>query len=374
MEMKSSIVSIVLVFLMHFCAQAQEKRMTTLEYIDSFKLSAVKEMAMSKVPASITLAQGILESSSGNSRLAKEGNNHFGIKCKRTWTGNVIYEDDDALQECFRAYPNALESYKDHSAFLRNNQRYSSLFTLNITDYKGWAKGLQKAGYATNKKYGHMLINLIERYNLHQYDLMDIQNMQPDKDSVLSNSIPAKEPIQKTDTKVKKYSIYERKATISQEIIGVNSIKPRVHHKVSKRRRQNTFIHKEAIKNNHYKSHHVVELGESLYSIAMKYDITPQEIRDINALTSDNLFQGQKLLIERNEVKSIQKIEKSTNIAIEKAEKIEENNQNKEHVVKKGETLYSISRAYNISIDTLTKVNKLPNTNLVEGQILIIAQ
>ena len=142
------------------------------EYIDRYQDLAVLEMHRSGVPASITLAQGILESSSGNSRLARTANNHFGIKCKGGWTGETIYADDDAPNECFRAYPSVLESYRDHSDFLLNNWRYKPLFELHITDYKGWSRGLKRAGYATNPHYHSILINLIERYELDQYDHM----------------------------------------------------------------------------------------------------------------------------------------------------------------------------------------------------------
>ena len=129
-----------------------QKRNTPLEYINQFKDIAMDEMRTHKIPASITLAQGCLESSYGNSRLSSQGNNHFGIKCKKSWTGKVMYEDDDAVGECFRAYDNAASSYRDHSLFLHNNQRYAFLFQLSITDYEGWAHGLRKAGYATNPR------------------------------------------------------------------------------------------------------------------------------------------------------------------------------------------------------------------------------
>jgi LysM repeat protein len=159
-------------------AMAQTKA-TPTEYIDLYKDYAIIEMHRSGVPASITLAQGILESSSGNSRLAKFGNNHFGIKCKSDWVGGVMYADDDAEDECFRAYDSPLDSYKDHSDFLRTNWRYHPLFELDITDYKGWARGLRKAGYATNPKYHIILINLIERYELYQYDTAPLPNTGP---------------------------------------------------------------------------------------------------------------------------------------------------------------------------------------------------
>lgn len=151
-------------------AQPAEKRMTREEYIETYKDEAIKEMHRSKIPASITLAQGILESGDGNSPLAVYGKNHFGIKCHNTWNGKTMHLDDDAKNECFRKYNDVYESYRDHSEFLTTRGRYSFLFDLKITDYKGWAKGLKKAGYATNPKYPDLLIKLIEDHQLYQYD------------------------------------------------------------------------------------------------------------------------------------------------------------------------------------------------------------
>ncbi len=139
------------------------------EYINLYKHIAMEEMETSGIPASITLAQGILESRFGNSRLAVQGNNHFGIKC-HDWNGKRMYHDDDARGECFRVYRNANESYRDHSDFLQTRSRYSSLFNYSTTDYKKWAHGLKSAGYATNPKYATILINLIEKHQLHLYD------------------------------------------------------------------------------------------------------------------------------------------------------------------------------------------------------------
>lgn len=151
-------------------AQPAEKRMTREEYIDTYKDDAIREMHRSKIPASITLAQGILESGDGNSPLAVYGKNHFGIKCHNTWKGKTMKIDDDKKNECFRKYNDVYESYRDHSEFLTTRGRYSFLFDLKITDYKGWAKGLKKAGYATNPKYPQLLIDLIEKHQLYQYD------------------------------------------------------------------------------------------------------------------------------------------------------------------------------------------------------------
>lgn len=139
-------------------------------YIEKYSYLAIKEMKEFRIPASITLAQGILESGNGESRLATEGNNHFGIKC-HGWEGEEIYADDDEENECFRKYKRVEDSYRDHSLFLSERGRYSFLFDLEVTDYKAWSKGLKKAGYATSPTYAEKLISLIERYNLQKFDV-----------------------------------------------------------------------------------------------------------------------------------------------------------------------------------------------------------
>lgn len=157
-------------FVVQVLAQPAEYKLTAEEYIEHYKEEAIREMLMHGVPASITLSQGMLESANGNSPLAVYAKNHFGIKCHSGWEGLTFIQDDDTRNECFRKYPSVLESYGDHSAFLRGRSRYSFLFRLNRTDYKGWAKGLKKAGYATNPKYPQLLINLIERHKLYEFD------------------------------------------------------------------------------------------------------------------------------------------------------------------------------------------------------------
>ena len=141
-----------------------------IDYIDKYSDIAIKEMKRTGVPASITLAQGILESNAGQSVLATKGNNHFGIKCHNDWKGKTMKMDDNAPKECFRVYPNAEASFRDHSDFLRSRDRYKSLFELKQTDYKGWARGLKKAGYATDPGYADKLITLIEDYELYRFD------------------------------------------------------------------------------------------------------------------------------------------------------------------------------------------------------------
>lgn len=146
-----------------------EKKYTQQEYVSMWKETAIRQMNQYKIPASITLAQAILESGNGNSNLAKQANNHFGIKCPG-WNGETFYKDDDQKGECFRKYGEAAQSYEDHSLFLKNKTRYAALFTYELTDYKSWAQGLKDAGYATNPKYPQLLTEIIERLNLNEFD------------------------------------------------------------------------------------------------------------------------------------------------------------------------------------------------------------
>lgn len=158
---------------------AQKKIQVNIDYINRYSQIAIEKMREHRIPASITLAQGILESGAGLSELAKKSNNHFGIKCHDDWTGERVYHDDDQKQECFRKYSKPEQSYEDHSQFLKK-KRYESLFALQVTDYKGWAKGLKACGYATAKDYADRLIELIETYNLQQYDQIALGNMPND--------------------------------------------------------------------------------------------------------------------------------------------------------------------------------------------------
>jgi LysM repeat protein len=174
---------------------------TVEEYIETWKDVAVQQMVDHGIPASITLSQGILESSFGNSYLARKGNNHFGIKC-HDWSGATIRKDDDKKNECFRKYKDARESYEDHSKFLTGRTRYEELFQLEVTDYQAWAKGLKKAGYATNPKYDRLLIDLIERHNLAQYDQQGVL-IEPEVKNEKKPELLAQVPtVQKREVKV----------------------------------------------------------------------------------------------------------------------------------------------------------------------------
>lgn len=215
---------------------------TVTQYIDLYKETAKANMRTHGIPASITLAQGILESGSGNGRLAKEANNHFGIKCHTGWTGDIIRHDDDAAQECFRKYRHASESFRDHSLFLTSRSRYADLFKLKKDDYKGWAKGLRKAGYATDPKYPDKLISLIDRYQLYQYD-----------DEVLGNTtriVTTENPIQPNEVSVESPS-----------------------------------------------STHRVAQGDTLYNISKRYNTTVDELKKLNNLSDNDISIGQILKI-----------------------------------------------------------------------------
>ncbi|NSL88455.1 LysM peptidoglycan-binding domain-containing protein [Chitinophaga sp. Mgbs1] len=171
---------LVVSFLIGCVPLLKAQNITTQQYIATYKSIAIEEMRRSGVPAAIKLAQGILETQSGNGSLCQQSNNHFGIKCKNTWTGKTIRYDDDAAQECFRVYDNARDSYRDHSDFLRNNPRYSFLFQFDGDDYKSWAFGLKQAGYATNKTYPQQLIKIIEDNNLQAYTMIAMGKAAPE--------------------------------------------------------------------------------------------------------------------------------------------------------------------------------------------------
>ncbi len=202
-------------------------------YVNTYAEVAQQEMNSYGIPASITLAQGILESGMGDSRLATQANNHFGIKCHNEWRGKRIYHDDDKKGECFRVYKNPRTSYRDHSLFLTRRSRYDFLFEYKKNDYKAWAKGLKKAGYATDPKYPDKLISLIERYRLDRYDL---KKRKANKEQLTQKTSP-------------------------ENII------------------------------------HQVQKGDTLYSISKKYQVDLQRLAQENEITNNTIFLGQNLII-----------------------------------------------------------------------------
>ena len=263
-----------------FSLQAQTRNKQYEEYIKKYRDIAVEEMKKYHIPASITLAQGLLESGAGQSTLARKSNNHFGIKCGSDWRGKTVRHDDDERNECFRAYKHPKQSYEDHSKFLVSRPRYASLFKLKMTDYKGWARGLKKAGYATNPRYAEQLIGIIELYDLDKYD-------------------------KKGGLKWMKENPNPHQPYIANGLVYI-----------------------------------VVRSGDTWKSISKEFDISRKKLRKYN-----DLYKGYEL-----QVGDILYLEKKNRRA------------DKEHIVhvlRAGESMYSISQKYGIRLKRLYKLNKM---------------
>ena len=257
------------------------------QYFDTYKDYAIEQMKRYHIPASITLAQGVLESAAGRSELALKGNNHFGIKC-HGWTGRTVYHDDDMNNECFRAYNSAYDSYEDHSKFLSSSSRYSSLFLLKQTDYQGWARGLKACGYATNPRYAIQLIDIIQLYKLYEYD----EGKSSGKVPVSSGPVWSHRVYEFN----KNYYVIAKAGdtyrTISKEV-GVSYKKLAKYNENDRdaRLEEGEFVWLEKKRRNapkEYKNRpHVVRNGESMYTIAQKYGIRLKYLYKMNDLTPD---------------------------------------------------------------------------------------
>ena len=263
------------------------------QYIDQYKDCAIEQMLKWKIPASVTLAQGILESGAGQSRLATRGNNHFGIKC-HGWTGRTVYHDDDARQECFRAYDSPFESFEDHSRFLASGQRYRSLFQLKLTDYRGWANGLKAAGYATNPQYAQRLIDIIQLYKLYQYDTA--KSYDKFMTGHAKGHQTAGQPLHPIMLYNKNYYMYARRGDTFQAIGEEIGISAKKIAKYNERDRRSQLKEGEIVwlkkkqkraPKEYKKRPHYVRSGESMYSIAQKYGIRLKSLYKMNHLSPD---------------------------------------------------------------------------------------
>jgi LysM repeat protein len=286
--MRTGLLTLGFCFLCNLIVAQSSGRMTRGEYFDTYKDIAVHEMQRSGVPASITLAQGALESGDGNSRLAKKGNNHFGIKCHNSWKGKKIYQDDDSRHECFRQYGSVEDSYHDHSDYLRETRRYAFLFELDPTDYKGWAKGLKRAGYATSSSYASKLIEIIEEFNLHKYDTMagvEKPSHKKSKDvSVLTTTRPVFER-----NRVK-YIVAIEGDTYESLTLELNKLKwefpkyndTNINDYLSPG--QVVYIQPKRNKAEAGKSFHIVKQGETMLAISQLYAVKLDRLYDMNLL------------------------------------------------------------------------------------------
>ena len=285
---------ILLLFLFPIVVFAQSLNKVEL-YIQKYKDLAVEHMVEYSIPASITLAQGILESGSGESDLAVESNNHFGIKCHRDWEGDRSYYDDDEENECFRKYKSASESYLDHSLFLKNKPRYSELFSLNITDYKGWAKGLKKAGYATDPNYANNLIRVIEKYYLYDFDKLK-KNKKKKNEKILSKNSTEK-PVLKylietynnvpyiiSNSNDSYKSISDDFGIWVSELLKFNDINDSTL--INLNQNQRIYI-KPKRRSNSNPSFHVVTSGQTIWEISQLYAVKLSSIYKKNPLFID---------------------------------------------------------------------------------------
>lgn len=356
---------------------------TVAQYVAEYKDIAIREMKRMGVPAAITLAQGILETENGNSDLVKKSNNHFGIKCKSNWTGDVVDHDDDAPGECFRAYKDAEESFRDHSNFLRGSDRYASLFKLDPKDYRAWAYGLRKAGYATNPRYPEILIKNIENNNLQQYTLaaatdvpdFDGSKYKDDKDPPFLNLEPADSVTAPAGAANDENLFRPVETTIngSKALLvpkGTSLLAIAMQHNISLAKlleinelksdgllikNQLIFLEKKQKEGDH--DFYIAKNNETLYDIAQNNGVLLQSLCDYNNLRVDAvIYAGTKIWL------------RPAHTATLFGDSI------KKHEVQPKEGLYTISRKYGVSVTQLKEWNNLHDDNLAIGQQLIISK
>ncbi|OSZ76835.1 hypothetical protein CAP36_10390 [Chitinophagaceae bacterium IBVUCB2] len=301
----------ILVFVLASSACFGQKADVVLNYIETYKELAITEMQRTGVPAAITLAQGIHESGAGSSKLVLASNNHFGIKCKSNWEGESVKHDDDEKKECFRKYPLAEHSYRDHSDFLKNGKRYAFLFELQPTDYVGWANGLKQAGYATNPKYPQVLIKLIESYNLQDYTMIALGKPVPKNEDIVH--VSAYKDVEGSASKEIGYPI-EKEVAVAKENY------PEGEFKIN----DTKVIY--------------AKKGTSFLAIAKQYDVDLSKIFDFNEMErTETLPEDQLIYIQRKR----------------------KTGKDEFHTVLPGETLHSIAQKQAIRLETLRELNWL---------------
>ena len=292
----------LLITLLTISVSAQN--LSSEDYIHKFHKIAIDEMHSYGIPASITLAQGILESGNGNSLLSQKSKNHFGIKCHKGWNGKKVYHDDDEEDECFRKYKKVSDSYRDHSEFLKNRGRYTFLFDYKMTDYKSWARGLKKAGYATNPHYADKLIELIERFDLAQYDNASKSGKRKIKKPKRRN----RKKIYKSENGLK-YVLsnagddFDKIATQQSlwlwELLEFNDIKK--DQKLS----EGVIVYLEQKKKKSKSEFHIVEEGDSMHSISQLYGVQLAKLKHRNRFDENQeVHVGQKVFLRKRKPKN----------------------------------------------------------------------
>ena len=377
-----------------------QSRATITAYIDKYKDIAIEEMQRTGVPASITLAQGIHETSAGTSDLVIKSNNHFGIKCKTEWTGGKVYHDDDARGECFRKYDDPTVSYRDHSDFLKTRSHYASLFNLDPTDYEAWAFGLKKAGYATNPKYPQILIKLIRDYNLQDYTLVALGRKQNVNEPAWVKNTEILEPVATEKVMAASRMVYpagvfkinETKVIFIQQ--GTSYLKLAYEYDIPLARLFDfndmkdgdvaakdglLFLQRKRKTSNN--ETHIVAAGETLYDIAQAEGIRLESLLQYNFLTHGvQVEAGEKLYLAASapnmpklasEKPVVSKaVYTPTQLVQESSFTANENHML--HDVQPKETMYSIAKKYEVSVEEVKSWNELTSNELKIGQQLRI--
>ena len=353
----------IIVTPLHAQRSSKNKKISVEKYIDSYKNIAISEMKRTEIPASITLAQGILESKFGNSYLVKKGKNHFGIKCHRSWRGQRIYANDDRRKECFRKYKSHYSSYIDHSNFLLHNKRYGKLFKIKKTDYRGWAYGLKEAGYATNPNYAKELVILIKRYELFKFD--EAEN--------LPKGNCSKEIVAKPST-------YNGIKTVMFDCaITPDRIEAAYKLSLDKLLQYNNLSYADTVEANTIvylqkpktkaprgiKKHKVTK-DETMETIAKLYGIKTNSLYKRNRMTKGMIPKEGETVVLRGKSKTQPAVK---NVMVKEKER---KTLKVTYIVKKGDTLYSLARRYNTTVKKIQSDNKLSGTHLKIGQELII--
>lgn len=339
--MKKSLFILMAVIFSHFQAQTWK---TEDQYIQKFAQYAVEEMELYNIPASITLAQGLLETGGGQSILAQQGNNHFGIKCKEDWTGRSMKYTDDAPNECFRVYDHPRESYEDHSKFLVNRPFYKGLFQLDPKDYKSWAHGLKKAGYATNPRYAYILIDKIEKYKLFEFDFIK-------KDQVTEKLIAMYPDLAKNQNFLANANPPKKEEAPK---VVIDAPEPP---KLSKNEVLNSILMKSHP--NEGLKYVIIPIEPdyddaseiNLEDIADKYDIYVSKLLRWNELSSEVLKEGQIIFLEKKNTKGTVETYKAS----------------------KGDSMYSIAQKFGIRLDKLCDKNRMEiGDKIKEGQLIYL--
>ncbi len=371
--------------------QAGAQTLTPQQYVEKYKDLAVREMRRMGVPAAITLAQGLLETENGNSDLVKKSNNHFGIKCKSSWTADSVSHDDDAKGECFRSYKDAEASYRDHSNYLRGTERYASLFALDPADYKGWARGLRKAGYATNPKYPDILIKNIELYNLQQYSLQAVNDVpqtekgkyqddketEPDKAPDATVNEPGNSAEGSTISYINGHKYINAKKGTSLLAIATNN-----DIDLSKLLSFNDLDEDGILKDDQIiflqkksktgaNDFYLVQQTEPLYDIAQKNGVQLKCLLEYNGFKQDApVAAGTKVYLSPT-AQTQQAVAVKNTLTVVKKESLVSP---KTHTVQPKEGLYGIAKKYSVTIQQIRQWNNLSSDNLKIGQELIVAE